>query len=153
MQKDTIHKISKKFPDALKNISSHLKSNFTVAGQKALMSTTGTVGLIIKLFGHTVIENYYTRQHKKKLDDYGTSTYMVAGFEQAENSLEYISEKFVDNDSIEEAFEVLEEVIEEDINEIDESEIIMVFQPKYHPAILYVKDKYINILNKLKLGD
>jgi len=153
MQKETIHKISKKFPDALKNISTHLKANFSVAGQKALMNTTGTVGLIVKLFGHTIIENFYSREHKKKLDDYGTPTYMLAGFKQAEDSLEYVSEKFVNDDSIEDAFEVLEEVIEEEIADIDESDIIMVFQPKYHPAILFVKEKYINILSKLNVGN
>jgi len=153
MQKTTIQRLSKKFPDAIKNISSHLKSNFSATGQKALMNTTGTVGLIIKLFGHSVIENYYERQYKQKLDDYGTPTYMVSGFEQAEDSLEYISEKFVNDDSIEDAFEILEKVIEEEINEIEESDIVVVFQPKYHPAILFVKERYIKILSKLKVGD
>ena len=124
MQKETVHKITKKIPDAIKEVSKHLKANFAVAGHKAMMSTTGTVGLVVKLFGHTLIENYYSRVHKKKLDDYGTPTYMLSGFEQAEDSLKYVSEKFVNDDSIEDAFEILEEVIQEEIDEIEESEII-----------------------------
>ncbi|MBN2756260.1 MAG: NACHT domain-containing protein [Bacteroidales bacterium] len=153
MQKETIHNISKKFPQAVKDISNHLKTNFNIAGHKTIMNASGTVGLIINLFGHSLIEGYYTRAQKKKLDDYGTPTYMVAGFEQAEDSLKFVSEMIVNEDSIEDAVKAIEDVIEEEIEKIDESEIIMVFQAKYHPAILFVKEKYTNILDKLNIDE
>jgi uncharacterized protein YdiU (UPF0061 family) len=112
----------------------------------------GTVGLVIRLFGHSLIESYFDRMAKKKLDDYGTRTYLSAAFEQAEKSLKHIKDKIDNEDSVEEAFEILEKALQKKSFDYDESEIIVVFQPKYHPAVLYVKKSFTNILNELSIS-
>ena len=90
MQREVIRKVTSILPDAIKEVSKYIKSNFNATGQKALLNAGGTVGLVIRLFGHSLIESYFERMAKKKLDDYGTRTYLRAGFEQAEKSLKHI---------------------------------------------------------------
>lgn len=151
MQRDIIRKVTKILPDAIKEVSKFIKTNFHTSGQKALLNAGGTVGLIIHLFGHSIIESYFSRIAKKKLDDYGTRTYLSAAFEQAEKSLKQIKDKIESEDSIENSFDALEKALSKRILDYDESEILIVFQPKYHPAVLYVKKSFIGILKELKI--
>lgn len=151
MQREIIRKLTRALPDLIKEVSRYLKSNFTASGQKALLNASGTVGLVIRLFGHSLIESYFERIAKKKLDDYGTSTYLAAAFEQAENSLKHIKDKIEDDSPIEDAFDALEKAFSKKNFDYDESEILVVFQPKYHPAVLYVKKSFVGILKELKI--
>jgi hypothetical protein len=152
MQREVIRKVTNILPDAIKEVSKYIKTNFNATGQKALLNAGGTVGLVIRLFGHSLIESYFDRMAKKKLDDYGTRTYLSAAFEQAEKSLKHIKDKIDNEDSVEEAFEILEKALQKKSFDYDESEIIVVFQPKYHPAVLYVKKSFTNILNELSIS-
>ncbi len=151
MQKEIIRKTTRALPNAIKEVSKFIKTNFQTSGHKALMNAGGTVGLIIQLFGNSIIESYFSRIAKKKLDDYGTQTYLAAAFEQAEKSLNQIKDKIENEESIEESFETLENALNQQVLDYDESEILIVFQPKYHPAVLYVKDRICKILAELKV--
>ncbi len=151
MQRDIIRKTTRVLPDAIKEVSKFIKSNFQSSGQKALLNASGTIGLLINLFGHSIIESYFSRVAKKKLDDYGTRTYLAAAFEQSEKSLNQIKDKIENEDSIEESFETLANALNQQVLDYDESEILIVFQPKYHPAVLYVKDSISKILIELKV--
>lgn len=155
MQKETIRKLTKAIPDLLKEVTKYLKTNLQQTGHKAILNASGTVGLVIKLFGHTIIEQYFTRLSKRKLDDYGSPTYLVAAFEQAEESIKFLSNKYHENILMESALDALEKILEKLEEEIDinESEIIIVFQPKYHPAVLYVKNTYLKLFDEIGFSE
>jgi len=155
MQKETIKKLTKAIPDLLKEVSKYLKTNLHQTGHKAILNASGTAGLIIKLFGHSLIEQYFTRVAKRKLDDHGSPTYLVAAFEQAEESIKFLSNKYHENILMENALDAMEKILEnlEEEIDLDESEIIIVFQPKYHPTVLYVKNTYIKLFEKVGLSE
>jgi hypothetical protein len=153
MRREAIRKVTKAIPDMLKEVSGHLKSNMKVAGQSAFLNASGTVGLVIRLFGNSIIESYFERVSKKKLDDFGTPTYLSAAFIQAEESLKSIKDLIETDDIAKDTFEALQKAIGKDNMEFDESEIIVVFQPKFHPAVLFVKGRFVKILEELKVPD
>ena len=155
MQKETIQKLTKAIPDLLKEVTKHLKNNFQSTGPKEILSATGSVGLLVKLFGHSIIEEYFARLSKRKLDDYGSPTYLLAAFEQAEESMKHLTNKYRENVLMENALNALESVLENLEKEIDfdKSKIIIVFQPKYHPAVLYVKNTYIKLFKQVGLSE
>jgi len=152
MQRDVIRKVTNILPDMIKEVSRYIKTNFNATGQKALLNAGGTVGLVIRLFGHSLIQSYFDRMAKRKLDDYGTRTYLTAAFEQAEKSLKYIKDKIENEDSVEDAFAALEKAISKKSFDYHESDILVVFQPKYHPAVLYVKKSFNIILDELNIS-
>ncbi len=155
MQKETIKKLTKAIPDLLKEVTKYLKNNLHSTGPKAILSATGTVGLVVKLFGHSIIEEYFARLAKRKLDDYGSPTYLLAAFEQAEASMKHLSNKYRENVLMENALDALENILEglEEEIEFDKAKIIIVFQPKYHPAVLYVKNTYIKLFKEVGISD
>lgn len=155
MRKETVKNLTKAIPDLLKEVTKYLKNNIQSTGPKAILSASGSLGLVIKLFGHSIIEEYFAREAKRKLDDYGTPTYLVAAFAQAEESMKHLSTKYKENVLMETALEALEKVLEDFENEldIDKSKIIIVFQPKYHPAVLYVKDTYVKLFKKVGIKE
>lgn len=155
MQKDAIKKLTKAIPDLLKEVTKYLKTNLHQTGHKAILNASGTAGLVIKLFGHTLIEQYFTRVAKKKLDDHGSPTYLVAAFEQAEESIKFLSHKYHENILMESALDAMEKILDslETEMDIDESEIIIIFQPKYHPAVLYVKNTYLKLFKEVELSE
>jgi len=155
MQKETIKKLTKAIPDLLKDVTKYLKSNLHQTGHKAILNASGTAGLVIKLFGHTIIEQYFARVSKRKLDDHGSPTYLVAAFAQAEESMSFLSTKYHENILMETALDAMEKILEnlEEEIETNESEVIIVFQPKYHPTVLYVKNTYLKIFEKVGLSE
>ncbi len=153
MRRDIIRKLTNVLPDMIKEVATFLKSNFNSTGPKAILSATGTVGLVIKLFGSSMIESYFKNLSKKKLDDYGSATYLAAGFLQAETSLKSIDDQIDNIHSADEAFDALEKAVAGKTFDFDDSEILVVFQPKYHPAVLFVKNSYIKILQGLGIQE
>jgi hypothetical protein len=155
MQKEAIKKLTKAIPDLLKEVTKYLKSNIQHTGPKAILNASGTVGLVIKLFGHTLVEQYFSSLAKRKLDEHGSPTYLVAAFEQAEESLQHLSQKYHENIKMETALEALESILEniEQEMDIDKSEVIIVFQPKYHPAVLYVKNTYLKLFDEVGVSE
>jgi len=155
MQKETIKKLTKAIPDLLKEVTKHLKSNLDQTGAKTLLSVSGSAGLVIKLFGTTLIEKYFAKSEKKKLDNYGSPTYVIAGFEQAEESLKFVSNKYNENNLIQSAIEAFVDALESIEKEIDveQEDIIIVFQAKYHPAVLYVKKTYLKLFKKIGFSE
>ncbi len=150
MQRDIIRKTTQALPQAIKEVSKFIQSNFQTNAPNALLNAGGTVGLLINLFGGSVLEMHFKRVAQKKLEDYGTRTYLNAAFIQAEKSLNQIRDKVENEDSIEESFDKLQKIISKQTFDCDESEILVVFQPKYHPAVIYVKSSISIILQELK---
>ncbi len=153
MRRDIIRKLTTSLPDMIKEVGSYLKTNFKSTGHNAILNASGTVGLVIRLFGNSLIESYFAKLSKQKLEDYGTATYLSAAFIQAENSLKSIKDKIEIDHTVEDAFAALEKVLAKKNFDRSESEILIVFQPKYHPAVLFVKDNYVKILQELSINE
>jgi len=153
MRRDSILKVTKAIPELVKEITNHLKSNLNVAGHKAFLNASGTVGLVIRLFGSSLIESYFERVSRKKLDDFGASTYLSAAFVQAEDSLKYIKDYIREDELAEDSLESLQKSLAKDSLDFNESDIIVIFQPKYHPAVIFVKNQFIKILKGLKIDE
>jgi hypothetical protein len=153
MRREAIRKVTRAIPELLKEVTGHLKTNLNVTGHKAFLNASGTVGLVIRLFGSSLIESYFERVSKKKLDDYGAATYLSAAFIQAEESLKHIKDLIETEELAEDAFENLQKSLAKDVLEYEETDIIVVFQPKFHPAVLFVKNQFIKILSELKIEE
>ncbi|MCP5046467.1 MAG: hypothetical protein GY940_04795, partial [bacterium] len=146
MKKETVERITKVIPGIFKNVLAYIKDNFDEKGQKTLENATGSIGILIKLFGKPIIDKYFEKKTGKKLENFGLLTYLKAAFVQAGESLEGIKEnqrEMINSDSY---FKALNDSLELEIERFDESDVLLVFQPKYHPAVLFVKDNYLEVL-------
>ena len=153
MNKETIEKIIKILPVTLKNISGYIKDNFEKSGQDALSNVTGSVGILIKLFAQDKLDSYFENISKNKLKDFGSNIYLKASLVQVNKSLEYINEENdIGNDpkSIE---ALLNEILTIQNNQFNKDDILTIFTPKYHPIIIFTKDKFISVLNELNISN
>jgi len=78
MDKKKVEQIVKTLPHALKNFATYFKDNFDETGQETLSKTTGTIGVLIRLFGQSAIDSYFEKLTKEKLKDFGANIYLKA---------------------------------------------------------------------------
>ncbi|MFK5969935.1 MAG: hypothetical protein QM487_07450 [Candidatus Marithrix sp.] len=94
MNKKIVEDLVKGLPFVIKDISKLLKKNFDEYGQSLVENSTGTVAILIRLFGQSFIDDYFSNLAKEKLEKYGLKVYLKAGFVQAHKSLTEIGDKF-----------------------------------------------------------
>lgn len=138
-------------PDILKNGLDWAKDNFDAHAKVALENTTGTVGLVIKVFGQSLIDKYFDKLKENKLKDFGEITYLKAAFKQATKSITTIENEL--NGTIQ-PFEItnyFSSIIINDLKTFNPDKILLIFQPEYHPSIIFVKNNYVNLLKKLDI--
>lgn len=157
MKKITLERISSALPSSLKNIASYIKDNFDKSGQDTLSSSTGTIGVLIKLFAQEKIDNYFEQITKNKLDDFGSNTYLQASLKQVSSTLEYISKNDETFNGIELDSKDIEELLLETLSINDSSfdtrKILTIFTPRYHPSVNFIKCKILKILDDLGLPE
>jgi hypothetical protein len=149
MNRKATENISKALPDFFKNGAQYLKSYFNENGQDLLDSASGTAGLIIKLFGQPLIDKYFENLSEKKLENFGLNTYIKAGIDQANKSLQEIEHKLDDSLTPDLVFDILNKSLIQELFVFDPNDVILIFQPKYHPAIVFVKKNYQRVLREL----
>jgi hypothetical protein len=142
-------KIIDNLPDVIKNVADLTKNNFDKNAQEILDNSTGTAGIIIKLFGKTLIDKYFDKLEKNKLKDFGEKVYLKSAFIQANNSIEKIEDDLTKSLSTNDFSLIYESVVDREIKTFDSSDILLIFQPEYHPSINFVKNNYVSILKKL----
>ncbi|PJE39863.1 MAG: hypothetical protein CUR32_11415 [Flavobacterium sp.] len=152
MNKNTFETTVKLIPDFIKNAAGYLKDNFDKNGQDLIENTNGTAALLIKLFAKPLIDNYFESKKEIKLKDFGFHCYLQAAIVQASKSLELIENEIENVYSHKHVFEVVKKTMEYELENIDSKEVILIFQPKYHPAVVYVKNQYERILNEFRLS-
>ncbi len=151
MKKETSTKVVNLIPTILSNSLSYFKANFDKNVQDALGSAGGTVGIIIKLFGQPVIDKYFQKQTAKKLEDFGSYTYLKAGFGQAEESLKEIEATLDADLKPDDIAKTIDKIIMRgQLSVFKPADILLIFQPKYHPLVLFVKNNYIQILREIR---
>lgn len=150
MKKNVVENIAKALPYFFSNSTQYLKTYFEENGQELLGKSSGTAGVLIRLFAQPLIDNYFDNLSEKKLENFGFNTYLKASLSQANISLEEIKEKLDDSLSPNLVFEILNKSINEEIISFDPKDIVLIFQPKYHPVVVFVKKSFQNILKELK---
>ncbi|MCP4108910.1 MAG: hypothetical protein GY749_25755 [Desulfobacteraceae bacterium] len=136
-------------PFLLKDAANCAKKLFEEQGQEALGGTTGVAGLVIRFFGKGWIDQYFDNLKAKKLDEFGYPTYCKAAFAQAEKSLKEIQDNLPQQYSEKEIIDRITQALEGD-QKIDETKLVLVFNPTEHPAVIFVRESYLNLLSHLE---
>ncbi|MCK5055965.1 MAG: NACHT domain-containing protein [Candidatus Aminicenantes bacterium] len=149
MKKETVEHIIKVIPDYFKNVIEHMKDNFDKKGKDTLDKAGGTIGLLVNMFGKPLIDKYFEKQKEKKLEDFGLQTYLKAALLQAGKSLAEIEDKIAGEVKPDKLFKTLKDSLADQEKLFNESDVLLIFQPRYHPAVLFVKDNYIQVLKEI----
>ncbi len=148
--KKIIKHINSTLPDIFNNFASILKENFDKNGQEILQSGTGTAVIIAKLFGQPIIDKYFNQLSEKKLENHGLNTYIKSGFMQANESLAEIEEHLKKELDPEAKFDFLNQGLRLEGEKLKKEDILLIFNPKYHPTIIAIKRHYENVLRELQ---
>lgn len=153
MRKDKITSAIEAMPDLLKKVTDWIKTNFNENSKEILDNASGSVGLVIKFFGKPLIDKYFEKLTANKLTDFGANTYLKAAYKQASNSIEIIESEILTKRSSEEILEAFSILTIERFQNVSANNILLIFQPIYHPLVQYVKNSYIKILEELEIDD
>ncbi|MCL2245947.1 MAG: hypothetical protein FWC10_02405 [Lentimicrobiaceae bacterium] len=148
MKKQITH-IVEKLPDVIKESVNLFIKNLDDNAQDIVGNTAGTVGILLKLFGKQAIDKYYQKKTIKKLQDYGTETYLDAARKQVAHSLKVANIHIESQVTATEIIQLYEEVVKEKEYKLHPDNLLVVFEPKYHPAIEYIKEIQIALLDRL----
>lgn len=149
MKKKDVENLASALPSFFKNSAGYLKSYFDENGQEILGNTSGTAGFLIKLFATPLIDKYFDKLSEKKLDNFGLDIYIKSSLIQANESLDEIKDKLDDSLSPDLIFNVLNKSIEDELTSFEPKDVLLIFQPKYHPAVQFVKKNFQRILREL----
>lgn len=152
MNKKMIEKMVNVLPESLKNFTGYIKDNFENNAQDTLSNSTGTIGILIKLFAQDKIDNYFNKISKNKLKDFGTDIYLKASLLQIGKSLETFKDDIVINEVDSKSISsLLFDTLEINDNLFTENNLLTIFTPQYHPVVVYVRESIVKILNKLNV--
>ena len=142
MNKDKLENITDALPDIIKDFAEAIKDNFDTNAQEVLSDSTGIVASGIKLLGKPFIDKYFDKLKEKKLENYGLAVYIQAGLTQAIGSLEEIK------DELKDSFDAnsIKTFLDNSTVNFNKDDMLLVFRPKYHPAIIFVKKCYEQLL-------
>lgn len=138
-------------PDMLKNAADWMKINFDSHGAQILDNASGSIGLVLKLVGQPLVDTYFNKRTKQKLENFGLETYLKAAYLQAYSSIETIEEEIKSQKTPNEVLDFFKESTLNKFIFFNPSDVLLIFQPIYHPAIILIKDKYIQILKNLDI--
>ncbi len=148
-KKKIANHINSALPTVFSNVAKILKDNFDTNGQEIIGDSTGTAAIIAKLIGQPAIDKYFENLTDKKLDNHGLNIYLKTGFLQASESLDEIKEHLNNELAPESIFSFLNQGLELERNKFNSEELILIFKPKYHPAIISIKRHYEYVLAEL----
>lgn len=139
--------VSSALPALISPFTSYFKSLVSLDNKKELIeSAGGSVGFLIQLFAMPLLEGHFERSKKRKLKDFGFNTYCLAAFKQANKSLDDIKSLLPNDIPIQEVLLGREKEFIREIDKLEKNLSLMVFRPKYHPAIQLVKKVVIRML-------
>ncbi|WP_151733044.1 pentapeptide repeat-containing protein [Paenibacillus tengchongensis] len=139
--KDTIPFISKMIVD-------NVKDNFNENGQAILDNLNGIVGVAVKLLGRQIIDRYFENLAEEKCKNFGLGIYFKAACEQAEASLKNIDGVSLDLLTRKAIVERFEQVFSEKQEHIDNSDLVLHFTPKKHPAVSIIRSVCETVLEE-----
>ncbi|WP_025895999.1 NACHT domain-containing protein [Kordiimonas gwangyangensis] len=135
----------KELPEILADVVSVVKTYFNENGQAILEQSTGGVALAAKLVLGPSLDRYFQRIAKKKKANFGFETYLRAAADQAELSLQSVlGELELPTEKVKLRF--LTNKFFNDLGNFESTDLILVFSPKYHPAVTFVLNFYRKLL-------
>lgn len=138
--KDTIPFISKLTTDNLKSI---FESNI----QNTLDNTTGLIGIAVRLFGQQLIDKYFEDISEKKLENFGLGIYIKSAYEQIIDSLKEIDNSDLMIEDRAGIIEELQNTFRQNQLNIENTDLIISFNAKKHPAIVILKTTMEKLLS------
>lgn len=150
MQKITT-KFIENLPDIITNISDWVKTNFDKHAQEVLDNSTGTIGIVIKLFGQTLIDNYLKKIENDKLQNFGENVYLISAYKQANKSIASVENDLVGTIEPNTFVNVFNKSTLDELTTFTTDNILLIFQPEYHPSVLFVRNNYVNTLKALNI--
>lgn len=144
-----IERILKVLPEIIKNSTNLFVNNLDENAKDIVNQASGTIGILLKLFGKPAIDKFYENRSKNKLVNFGTETYLEAAQRQVSNSMQIIQDEINSNYAANQIIEILSEISSKEAENINPENLLVVFQPQYHPAIEFVKGNQIKLLEKL----
>ena len=148
MKKQITH-IVEQLPHIIKDSVGLFIKNLDENAQDIVGNTSGTIGILLRLFGKPAIDKYYEEKTIEKLKDYGTETYLNAARKQVGNSLKVANIQIESQVTATDIIQLYEEVVKEKEYNLQPDNLLVIFEPKYHPAIAYIKEIQIALLDKL----
>lgn len=147
--KENVLRVIDILADGIKSSVSLFTKNISENSQEIVDNATGTVGILLKLFGKPVIDKYYENRTIKKLENYGTETYLEAGRKQIALSMQKLNK----NEELDSSAENILRIYEDIVSTYEETKIsenvFVIFQPQYHPSIEHLKEIHIILLTRL----
>lgn len=137
--KNKLTDIKETIPFISKFLVDNLKENFNEHGQSVLDNLNGALGIAVKLLGRQIIDKYFDNLSEEKLMNFGLGIYFKAACEQAEESLRNIDGISLDLLTRKAIIERFEELFKEQQNSIDNSDLVLHFTPKKHPAVSFIR--------------
>jgi len=153
VDKSTAEQVLQVLPDTIKNYSDWLKSDFSKSVQDVLGNASGTTGIILKLLGKPLLDNHFKKKAESILANYGLSAYLAAAHTQSIKSIAYLESSFLAPVTCENIIKYFSESADIHIANNNMNNLILVFQPKYHPAIQIIKNTYLGIFQKLNIDN
>jgi hypothetical protein len=135
----------------LKNSADWFVKNLDQNGKDILDNSTGTIGILLKLFGKPLLDKYYEKRSENKLYNFGTATYFEAAQRQVSQSLELLQDAINDNYTADQIIEFVSEISTNNAKNLKPENLLVVFQPQYHPAVEFVKNNQRLLLEKINI--
>lgn len=146
-----IDKILEVLPDIIKNSAGLFIKNLDENGKDIVDHSSGTIGILLKLFGKPIIDKIYENRSNNKLSNFGTEIYLEAAQRQVAESIQLIQDEVNSKYTANQIVEILSEISTINTRNINPENLIVVFQPQYHPAVEFVKENQTRLLEKLEI--
>jgi hypothetical protein len=154
MKKTQADNLRGSLPTFMNNLGGYLKGLVSLQQNKDLIvNASGSIGFLIQLFGKPLMDGYFEKVKQKKLKEFGFDTYAFAAFNQTTKSLSSLKEFIAQDIPLNESIIGLEKDFIQHVLEVEKKLTVSVFQPKYHPAVQFVKAVVLNVLQKFDLDD
>lgn len=134
-------------PNLLKETANLLKGYISNHGVEVLNTSGGTLALALKFIVNPIVDKYKEIESTNKLENFGLNTYLNAAYQQAKESIESIENEIKIEITTADLISYFDDDVEKSIEVFNTSDITILFQPEYHPLIIFVRTQYESILD------
>ncbi|WP_158827677.1 pentapeptide repeat-containing protein [Mucilaginibacter lacusdianchii] len=156
LKKSSLETYQSSFPDIIKQVGDYLKLIVSKDSLDTLTTSTGTFATLIKVFSKPIIDTVFKQIESKQLEDYGLNIYIESSIELANECLTKILEdeevQFIEGITEDLNKDVITESIRRQID-IHSVNTVLIFQPRFHPIVVLIKNIYSDILKRQIVND
>lgn len=149
MKEATIKRLLDIIPDATDKVSKWFIPFLTEDSKDLLNKASGSVGLLVKIIAIPLLNKYLAEQTKNKLKEFGVGTYLKSAYTQASDSIAIIENKIKSQKTCEDVIEAFARIEAKNFENVTRKNVLLIFQPVYHPIIRVVRESYVEMLEYL----